>query len=308
MTEADQLASKRSQDGQRQSKEQLDRRVRSMVLQPNDRVLVRNLNEKGGPGKLRSHWEQKIYRVIKRVEENSPVYHVVSERNPDERVRILHQNLLLPCDDLPLEPTHKRKQKRPRKSCQQPVVSPNDDVHTNVDPGSDDKIILCFQGDEPRKQSSWPRPPTPFYAPEANEQVDPDAESDTNNVQEPPHKPSNLEQDDVIQPSVVTEPDMPYTTFSSPDTSFSTDVGPSSEVHSRPHRVIRPPEYLQYTSLRNPSSYPVANMMQTPQQLTMHPRPIYPSYPISSFHPSFYRPIQERQTFPIWYIPIGCRF
>ena len=35
MTEAYQLASERSQDGQRQSKEQYDRRVRSTVLQPN---------------------------------------------------------------------------------------------------------------------------------------------------------------------------------------------------------------------------------------------------------------------------------
>lgn len=61
MTEAYQLASKRSQDGQRQSKEQYDRRVHSTVLQPDDCVLVRNLNEKGGPAKLRSHWEQQIY-------------------------------------------------------------------------------------------------------------------------------------------------------------------------------------------------------------------------------------------------------
>ena len=307
MTEAYQLASKRSQDGQRQSKEQYNRRVRSTVLQPNDRVLVRNLNEKGGPGKLRSYWEQEIYRVIKRVEENAPVYQVVSERNPDGRVRTLHRNLLLPCDDLPLEPTQQPKQKRPRKTRQQPVVSPNDAVHENEDSDSEDEIILCFQGDEPRKQSSWPRPPTPFYAPETNEQEDPDAESNTNNVQEDLYEPPNIEQDDVIQPSVVTEPDMPSTTFPSPDTSFSTYVGSSPEVYSRPRRVIRPPEYLQYPSLGNPSSFPVVNMMQAPQQLTIHPRLVYPSYPIPSFQPSFYRPIQQRQTFPILNIPVGCR-
>ena len=28
-----------------------------------DRVLVKNVREKGGPGKIRSHWEQKIYVV-----------------------------------------------------------------------------------------------------------------------------------------------------------------------------------------------------------------------------------------------------
>ena len=69
MREAYQLASKRSRDLQHQSKEQYDRRARSSVLEPENRVLVRNLNEKGGPEKLRSHWEQDIYRIVKRVGE-----------------------------------------------------------------------------------------------------------------------------------------------------------------------------------------------------------------------------------------------
>ena len=171
------------------------------------------------------------------------------------------------------------------------------------DPDSDEEIILCFQDHEPRRQSSWPRPPTPFYAPKTNVQQDPDVEPDTNNVHEPPHEPSNLETDDDVQ----NEPDMPNAAISSPETSFSTDVGPSPEVCRRPRRVIRPPKYLQYPSLGNPSSFPVVNMMQAIHQLTMFARPMNPSYPIPIYQPPFYRPIQQRQTFPIWNIPIECR-
>ena len=47
-------------------------------LEPGDRVLVRNLSEHGGPGKIQSHWEQDVYIVVKRQCE-SPVYIVKKE-------------------------------------------------------------------------------------------------------------------------------------------------------------------------------------------------------------------------------------
>ena len=79
-----------------------DRRVRSSVLQPGDRGLVRNHPEHGGPGKLRSYWEREIYVVVQRNGPNSPVYEVKQEGN-GKRIRVLHRNLLPPCNYFPVD-------------------------------------------------------------------------------------------------------------------------------------------------------------------------------------------------------------
>ena len=65
-------------------------------------MLVRNLSERGGPGKIRSHWEQDVYIVVKRQRE-SPVY-IVKKENGQGTERVLYRNLLLQCDFLPVDP------------------------------------------------------------------------------------------------------------------------------------------------------------------------------------------------------------
>ena len=69
-------------------------------LENGDRVLVRNLTPRGGPGKLRSHWEEEVYVVVDQKGSN-PVYTVVPEGHKGKS-RVLHRNLLLPCPYLPL--------------------------------------------------------------------------------------------------------------------------------------------------------------------------------------------------------------
>ena len=93
---------KAARESASRGKKDYDKRVRSSVLQAGDRVLVRNLTPRGGPGKLRNFWEDEIH-VVARKGEGSPVYEV-RPKSSKGRSRTLHRNLLLPCDYLPSKP------------------------------------------------------------------------------------------------------------------------------------------------------------------------------------------------------------
>ena len=102
MKEAYQIAQQNATKAAERSKEYYNR-FSGGVLQPGDRVLVRNLTERGGPGKLRLHWEDVIHVVVERMGDQSPVYKVKPESACCGRTRVLHWNLLLPCDALELD-------------------------------------------------------------------------------------------------------------------------------------------------------------------------------------------------------------
>ena len=79
----------------------LPSKVKSSVLKPGG-VLVPSLTPCGGPGKLRSHWEDIFHTVVCQMSKEIPVYELRSEIAKG-RSRFLHLYLLLPCDHLPLE-------------------------------------------------------------------------------------------------------------------------------------------------------------------------------------------------------------
>ena len=64
VNEAYSLSAKNNLQSTVAGKKQYDKKVRFSSLQPGDRVLVRSLSERGGPGKLRSYWEQQIHVVM----------------------------------------------------------------------------------------------------------------------------------------------------------------------------------------------------------------------------------------------------
>ena len=102
MEEAYSIANRRSIAAGEKNKARYDLHAKSIDLHPNDRVPVRNLSERGGPGKLRSYWEKEIHRVIRRKDNFSPVYEIQRE-NGSGPIRVLHRNLLLPCNELPMD-------------------------------------------------------------------------------------------------------------------------------------------------------------------------------------------------------------
>lgn len=78
MREAYKVASEKSSQSSARGKHYNDQHIKGVTLVPGDRVLVCNLGERGGPGKLRSYWEDTVYQVKEQLN-NGPVYRVSRE-------------------------------------------------------------------------------------------------------------------------------------------------------------------------------------------------------------------------------------
>ena len=81
-----------------------------------DRVLVKNVREKGGPGKIRSYWEQKVYVVNEK--KGEVVYSVIEEGEKDETKKrvLVHRNMLLPVNQWFLLERPKKSMKTPKRN------------------------------------------------------------------------------------------------------------------------------------------------------------------------------------------------
>ena len=136
--QAFELASQHAEKRAAHNKQIYDRGIYGSQLTVGDRVLVRNLRERGGPGKIRSYWEEKVHEVVA-INEDSPVYSVKAEDGTG-KVRVLHRNLLLPCDYLPLEklpqPVTSKKSSHSKKKSHGTVI------HDVEDESSDDEDSL----------------------------------------------------------------------------------------------------------------------------------------------------------------------
>ena len=140
MQEAYSLASKSAEKSGIRGKKNYDKRVRSSALEVGDRVLVRNLTPRGGPGKLRAFWEDEIHVVIARKGEGSPVYDARPESG-EGHIRTLHRNLLLPCTYLPAKPWQLPSARSPRSTpCHRNNTQPSRQEEDGHESDSDDDL------------------------------------------------------------------------------------------------------------------------------------------------------------------------
>ena len=115
MEEAYKTASKVSKKVAEKNRSQYDKTAGASMLEEGDRVLVRNLRKKEGPGKLRGYWEKTIYTVLER-RGSGPVYVVQPEDGGE--VRVLHRNHLLSVGEglvIPEEPVENKEEKTNKK-------------------------------------------------------------------------------------------------------------------------------------------------------------------------------------------------
>ena len=101
MKEAYQLAFQYSDE--RKTKDVVRRNAKRpclTTLEPGDRVLIRNLSERGRTGKMRSYWEEQIYIIVCSIGNDPAVYKIRPEHDPKGKIRIAHRNMLMHCDNL----------------------------------------------------------------------------------------------------------------------------------------------------------------------------------------------------------------
>lgn len=150
MAEAYKIAAQSSKQRSLRNKEYYDQKASCIILRPGDRVLVRNLSQRGGPGKLRSFWEPTIYVVKEQLGDNF-VYKVHPERD-EHKVRTLHRNHLLLVNDLPtaesLDPRKQRVSKEMNVSMGKNTnrkVTPRDERREDEQSNSDEEEGYCWR-------------------------------------------------------------------------------------------------------------------------------------------------------------------
>ena len=80
------------------NKQYYDKKIHGLEINIGDRVWLRNYREKGGTGKLRSHWEDTVY-LVTGIDPNVPVYSIRPEMG-SKPVKKVYRNNMMSCNFL----------------------------------------------------------------------------------------------------------------------------------------------------------------------------------------------------------------
>ena len=270
MREAYKIAAENSNKAASYNKSHHDKRIHGTALKPGDRILVRNLHERGGTAKLRNYWEEKVHVVIDRRKE-SPIYILKAEDGSGVE-RTFHRNLLVPCDLLPFEGTlssDKRKEKSKSSSYRRKKNSA--DSETSDSDSSCDYNVYRVVSDEVTESFSVSQQATPSvdssshhdqesdYSDNQGElPVNSDQQVTSNDIEEL----NSEETDEEQNTEIVSELSSTENTHSYSDENIDNEL---QNPPRYPKKNRRQPERLAYTHLGEPSStsYVMSTHLQT---------------------------------------------
>jgi transposase InsO family protein len=289
MQEAYQTAAKNSDTSASRGKKSYDRKVYHTELLPGDRVLIRNLSERGGPGKLRSYWEDKIHVVVQK-REGIPVYVLRPEGCLiDGKRRILHRNLLLPCDSLPVDHVQHRivqrhaQQRQQQPAMAQPQLQADNDLRDEdqfrgflpselevPNPGLAQTSGHIHQGDQAIQNDGLTQEDDDESSDEQPQplQIDIDEPETDMIAPDPPEEPSGRPVRDRRPPQVLT-----YNTFGTPTTDWYHANGIT--VYPNHGTMYHPTVLNGSTFIRNQAYAPVPGQVPPQHYPPMYPWPVY---------------------------------
>lgn len=144
------IAQKHSSVEQRHQANQYNKRVKGTHLSVGDRVLVANKSERG-KRKLADKWEDGVFTVV----EVNPDIHVYRIRDASGRTKVVHRNLLLEVNFLPIVGIDKEQSTSENN---QPLIIVESDQNGADQDSSEDLSAVSFTESSIQSSSDYPYP------------------------------------------------------------------------------------------------------------------------------------------------------